>query len=362
MKRYLGILLALTMLFAICVPFVAAAESPTFTVSSTQASPGQSVSVSISLANNPGIASIKFLAVYDDSDLTLTRIEYNDAIGGLSQQPQKMSSPVTLIWINGEENSEGDWTFVTLTFEVAANASPGEKRITLTYDPDDIYNIDEVNLGVRVVNGSITVPQTETPKQTETESAPIEVTTPTMFKDVAATEWYAPWVTKAVNMGLFKGNADGTFHPNDPITRAQFVTVLWRMAGKPTPKGAAPFADVRGESEEFRNAIAWAYENGVVNGTSETAFSPRGALTREAAMTILFRLNGAKSGMEMMMTKIYDGSFTDSGAISAWAKPALYWGVYNEIISGTSTKTLSPQGTATRAQIAKILVGYSEKD
>ena len=78
-------------------------------------------------------------------------------------------------------------------------------------------------------------------------------------------------------------------------------------------------------------------------------------------MKILFFLAGGVSGGETMLTSIYDDTFTDSGEIASWAKQAMYWGVYQELISGTTATTLSPAGTATRAQLAKILVSYVDK-
>ena len=155
-KRFLSSILVIAMVLSLCTGFAAAKMAPTFTVSTDQVSPGETATVTIALTNNPGIASIKFLAAFD-SDLTLTKIEYNDEIGGSSQQPQTKDSPVTLIWYNGAANSDGDWTFVTLTFDVDENATIGNKAITLSYDPDDIYNIDEDNLDIVVVDGGVKV-------------------------------------------------------------------------------------------------------------------------------------------------------------------------------------------------------------
>ena len=134
------------------------------------------------------------------------------------------------------------------------------------------------------------------------------------------------------------------------------------MAGTPAPAGMAPFADITTQSEEFKSAISWAYEKGYVNGTSPDTFEPNASLTREAAMKILFGYAGAQSGMEMMFTGIYDEAFNDSADISAWAKEPMYWGVYKSIISGTGEGQLSPKGTATRAQLAKILIEFTEKN
>ena len=376
MRRFFGILLAFAMLLAICVPFAAAANAH-ITVEPPDVYPkaGETFNVTVSIENNPGFYSAQFFLTYDKAAMTCTGVKLGEVLAGTMSATNPAHERGAVVGAASASAVKKDGVLATVTFTAKTDvtswrfsledfllADDHGKTVANTLTLPETQETEQTQTSEQTQTQASEQTQTQTQTQTSTETASGGSTVATAFTDVATGDWYAPWVTKAVDAGLFKGNADGTFHPNDPITRAQYVTVLWRMAGKPEPKAAAPFADVAGESAEFRNAIAWAYENSVVNGTSEAAFSPRGALTREAAMTILYRLNGAKSGMESLMTQIYDDAFADSSAISAWAKPALYWGYYNEIISGTSTTTFFPQGTATRAQIAKILVGYSEKD
>lgn len=172
--------------------------------------------------------------------------------------------------------------------------------------------------------------------------------------------WGETYISEAAARRLFSGYGDGRFGPDDPMTRAQFVTVLWRMAGRPGGEEETPFTDIGGESAEFRGAIAWAYHMGYVNGISEDRFSPSGLLTREQAMKILFYFAGGVSGDEAELYDVYDRGYADSAAISSWAKEPMYWGVYNRIIAGVGDGRLDPQGTATRAQLAKILIVYLE--
>lgn len=131
-------------------------NAPQIVVESTKARAGETVSVTISLKNNPGIASLKLKVSYDAS-LTLTEIVYNNEIGGQFTFPQTMVSPATLNWVNATEDSEGDWTFATLTFKVSENAEAGNCPISITYDPDDVYDLTETNIEFAVVNGSIDV-------------------------------------------------------------------------------------------------------------------------------------------------------------------------------------------------------------
>ena len=130
---------------------------PTIVISSANASAGATnVEITVALKSNPGIASLNLLVTYEDG-LTLTDIEYNSAIGGMSQQPQKYSSPVILNWFNGVADSEGDWVFATLTFDVSVTADAGDYEISLTYNPNNVYDITETNVHFEVVNGVIAI-------------------------------------------------------------------------------------------------------------------------------------------------------------------------------------------------------------
>ena len=136
--------------------------------------------------------------------------------------------------------------------------------------------------------------------------------------------------------------------------------MLWRKAGRPEASKEPTFTDISGLSEEFQGAIAWGFSEEIINGLSETVFDPLGDLTREAALKMLYYYSGGVSGLELLFTGIYDNSFEDSADISSWAKPALYWGVYNSVIQGVSETILSPKGVVTRSQMAKMLVSYMD--
>ncbi len=130
---------------------------PTIVISSANAAAGDTnVEITVALKNNPGIASLNLLVAYDEG-LTLTDIVYNSAIGGMSQQPQTKDSPVILNWFNGTSDTEGDWIFATLKFSVASTATAGDYDITLTYDPENVYDITETNIAFDVVAGKIAV-------------------------------------------------------------------------------------------------------------------------------------------------------------------------------------------------------------
>lgn len=143
--------------FTVTVRAAVSETDPQIIIESKRAAAGESINVTISLKNNPGIASLKLKVKYDPS-LTLTEVVYNTDIGGQFQQPQRLSNPVTLNWYNGAANSEGDWLYATLTFVVSDHADGGSTAvISATYNPDDVYDITETNIPFAVIDGIITV-------------------------------------------------------------------------------------------------------------------------------------------------------------------------------------------------------------
>ena len=155
-----NLFIVLTLLSIIYKPVIIDAETSNemnIVVDSKQCLVGKEVKVNVSLKDNPGITSLKLLVTYDESLLTLENVEYNSAMGGQTMMPGKLSSPFNLTWLNPLENNEYNGVFATLTFKVKEEAIKGYiGNITITYDPDDIYNIDEENINCNITNGQIT--------------------------------------------------------------------------------------------------------------------------------------------------------------------------------------------------------------
>lgn len=174
------------------------------------------------------------------------------------------------------------------------------------------------------------------------------------FADVDPSLWYHEAVDYAVQNGLFNGTSPITFAPEDAMTRAMLVTVLHRMEGAPAPKTEAGFTDLM--QTWYRDAVAWAAENGIVNGMSAETFAPDGKVTREQAMTMLMRYASYK-GMDVSAT-VDLTQYTDSDQIGVWASDAVHWAVAVGLINGMTPTTLAPQGESTRAQVATILMRF----
>lgn len=182
------------------------------------------------------------------------------------------------------------------------------------------------------------------------------------FNDISG-NWAEKYIISAYDAKLMQGYGDKVFGPERQITRAQMAVVLWNSEGQQKPSKASAFTDLK--AGWYKDAVAWAAEKGYVKGVGNNRFNPDGTLTREQLAQILMNKSGQKSGAEMMLTTIYDSQYKDSGSISAWAKPALYWSLYNSVLCGTDSvdikDTLNAKQPATRAQIAVMLVKYQEK-
>ena len=172
---------------------------------------------------------------------------------------------------------------------------------------------------------------------------------------------YASYIARAVELGLFSGFEDGTFRPDATVTRGQFVTVLWRMMKSPESTAEVPFTDIGTLNASFRKAIAWAYENNVVSGTTETTFNPGGTISRQQALTILYRLDGQRSGMETLFAELYRRSIVDFSDISSYAKNGMLWAIYNDIAVLEDGNKLLPGGGCSRALLSVFLVKYLDE-
>lgn len=175
------------------------------------------------------------------------------------------------------------------------------------------------------------------------------------FVDVNSGAWYYDAVSFVYNKGIMNGVTSTTFEPNSTITRGMVVTMLWRMAGEPYVSGGS-FSDVA-SGRYYSTAVAWAAKNGIVDGYSSTVFGVNDPVTREQFATILYRY--AKymgySTVGSSLTGYYDAN-----SVSSWARDAMGWAVKNGIITGSGNSRLNPTGTASRAEVAQMFMSFYE--
>ncbi len=182
------------------------------------------------------------------------------------------------------------------------------------------------------------------------------------FKDVSKKAWYQNSVQYVYDQGLMNGMSETAFAPEETTTRAQLVTVLYRMENEPYCSGDYPFYDVPPQTW-CTLPVLWAYKNGIVNGTSEKLFSPMAAVSREQIATILYRFVKNYKGYDASKS-VSISKFPDANKVSDYAKEAMKWAVAEGLITGTEKNGkvyLDPQGSATRAQIATILMRFDQK-
>ena len=180
------------------------------------------------------------------------------------------------------------------------------------------------------------------------------------FTDVKADAWYYEAVQYVYEKELFAGVTTTTFEPDAPMTRAMLVSVLWRLEGRPEASGVNPFSDVQ-DGKWYTSGVLWAASKEIVSGFPNGTFAPDDSITREQMASLIMRYATYK-GIELVQGASLD-SFVDADKVQGWSKEAVAWAVAAGIISGNKqgdVYTLAPQASATRAQVASILMRFIE--
>lgn len=228
------------------------------------------------------------------------------------------------------------------------------KSVTFTFKPDKGYRVKDVKVDGKSV-GAVTTYTVD--KLTVSTRIEIEFTNGTLpFTDVHESDWFYDDVVFAYENGLFSGTSDTTFSPNTSMTRAMLVTVLYRLEGQPAVNGRSGFSDVQ-YNGYYEDAVTWAADNGIVNGTSASTFSPNANVTREQMAAILYRYAQYKKYNTAASSSL--NGFTDHASVSGYAAASLEWAVAEKLVNGSAGK-LMPTGNATRAQVAAILHRFVE--
>ena len=237
---------------------------------------------------------------------------------------------------------------------VTANRRYAERgdTVTITVKPDDGFKLDDLTVtdknGKELKltdkgNGKYTF--TMPASKVEIKATFVKEVETSPFSDVSTSAYYYEAVKWAQEKGITGGIGNGLFGPNQPCTRAQIVTFLWRAAGSPEPKSMSSFSDVSADSY-YAKAVAWAVENGITTGTGDGKFSPDATCTRAQSVTFLFRAIG----------KLVDSKaeFSDVLTDSYYAN-AVAWAVENGVTNGIGNGLFGPDNSCTRAQIVTFL-------
>lgn len=416
LRKVSRFLLALVLILGLCAPAAYAAEAPEVSISSGTVAPGGEVTLTVSIRNNPGIACTLLHIYYDTAVFSMDPDQDVRAAGGFragvvvgndistarangySECPAGKDG-VLYAWFNGtgldiHDNGE----MFVLTLHANNSAVAGTYPIELEYSQENTCNERSEEVALAILPGTVTVtgngtqtpadqggnqdgqqgqtpedpsqnpeePGTDYPGGEAGDRLPADGTDPggemaVLFED-AVGNWAESFIQRAAGQGLIQGY-NGLYRPNDSMTRAELVTILWRASGSPTG-GAASFTDLT--QDWYKDAVAWAERTGAVNGVGNGRFDPDGRVSREQLAAILHRMAGSPMGMEALVYDVYDQQYADSAQVSDWAKQSLYWAVFNEIYCGEAAlpvdQVLAPGANASRAQIAVMMVRYLDKN
>ena len=295
-----------------------------------------------SAAQADGMASIS-IASADKSSLTDAQRKYlpkNGTILNISAQVQPKNGTATHIHaLNG-----------TASVSVAYSLKSGENAAHLVaYYLAEDGSFEKLPVIYDAATGKATF------KTTHFSTFVITHEYSSDFSDVNLRKWFYNEVNTALENGWFKGLTATRFGPDDGMTRAMLVQVLYRMSGSKAAS-TAQFTDVA-DGKWYAEAIAWASENGIVNGFTDGRFQPDTLITRQQLAAILYRYDTYR-GHTPQGSAALDG-YADAASVESWAAEAMSWANGNGLVTGVTPTTLVPNGTATRAQVAVILSRYT---
>lgn len=253
------------------------------------------------------------------------------------------------------------------TVKVSPTRADKGDTVTITVDPKNGYELDK--LVVTDKNGD-TVKLTDKGNgkytfkmpgsKVEIEASFVSQADPDIglpFVDVPSGSWYEDAARYVYEKGLMAGTSDTTFSPNTTTTRGMIVTILYRLEGAPAVSGSSSFTDVAA-GRYYADAVAWAAANNIVGGYGNGLFGPNDTITREQMAAILYRYAQYK-GYDVTASADLSG-YSDAAQVSSYALAALQWANAEGLVNGTSGTTLTPGGSATRAQVAVILMRFCE--
>ena len=292
--------------------------------------------------------------------------------------PYKVMKDVTLTaeWdYNGSSSSSGSTRYTVSvedtdngSVEVSPTRASKGSTVTVTVKPDEGYELDELTVtdkngdSVKLTDkgdgkytfqmpaSKVTVEAVFTAVEPEPEGLP--------FTDVTSGDWFYDAVAYVYDKGMMEGTTDTTFAPAMNLTRSMIAQVLYNLEERPEAPGAAGFPDVAAGAW-YADAVNWAAARGIVKGYDTGAFGPEDSVTREQLAAILYRYAQAK-GYDTTRGGMAVREFSDSASISDWAQEAMAWAVNAQVLSGKGNGVLDPQGTATRAEVAQMLMNFGE--
>ena len=307
-------------------------------------------------------AVVRDKSITEQSEVDAMAKAIEDAIAALEQKPSSGGGPSSGVFFPSYPVTiPGKTENGTVTVSTK-NATSGS-TVTITVKPDDGFKLDELTVidkngnELKLTdkgNGKYTF--TMPASKVEINASFVKKVEISPFSDVSTSAYYYKAVKWAQKKGITGGIGNGLFGPNQPCTRAQIVTFLWRAAGSPVVNYAMSMSDVP-EGSYYAEAVRWALSEGITTGTTENTFSPDSECTRAQAVAFLFRYAASEA---VTLQELVSG-FSDADSVPGYALPAMNWALAEEIVQGNGSK-LMPNDSCTRAQIVTFLFrAYQDK-
>ena len=300
-------------------------------------------------------AVVRDKSITEQSEVDAMAKAIEDAIAALEQKPSSGGGPSSGVFFPSYPVTiPGKTENGTVTVSTK-NATSGS-TVTITVKPDDGFKLDELTVidkngnELKLTdkgNGKYTF--TMPASKVEINASFVKKVEISPFSDVSTSAYYYKAVKWAQKKGITGGIGNGLFGPNQPCTRAQIVTFLWRAAGSPVVNYAMNMSDVP-EGSYYAEAVRWALSEGITTGTTENTFSPDSECTRAQAVAFLFRYAASEA---VTLQELVSG-FSDADSVPGYALSAMNWALAEEIVQGNGSK-LMPNDSCTRAQIVTFL-------
>ena len=300
-------------------------------------------------------AVVRDKSITEQSEVDAMAKAIEDAIAALEQKPSSGGGPSSGVFFPSYPVTiPGKTENGTVTVSTK-NATSGS-TVTITVKPDDGFKLDELTVidkngnELKLTdkgNGKYTF--TMPASKVEINASFVKKVEISPFSDVSTSAYYYKAVKWAQKKGITGGIGNGLFGPNQPCTRAQIVTFLWRAAGSPVVNYAMNMSDVP-EGSYYAEAVRWALSEGITTGTTENTFSPDSECTRAQAVAFLFRYAASEA---VTLQELVSG-FSDADSVPGYALHAMNWALAEEIVQGNGSK-LMPNDSCTRAQIVTFL-------
>ena len=351
---------------------------PTLQAAADAANSSDTIVVKSGASHDLTFTTNKSVKVKNDTGAEIT-VKFNGTdkkVGNGETETFTYSKPSSSGSSGGSSSGSGSNTFSVTTSAVdngGVNASPSKaakgKTVTITLSPDKGYKLDKLT----VTDGSgkaisttkksdtvytFTMPASQVKVGVSYVKIASEPEQTTGYADVAANDWFADAVQYVSDKGMMNGTGKNTFGPQLTTTRGMIVTVLYRLEKEPQAS-AASFTDVA-SGEYYANAVAWANANGIVSGYGNGKFGPNDTITREQLAAILYRYAQFKKYDVSVGEDTNILSYTDAQSVSSYAVPAMQWACGAGVVTGKTGGKLAPKGSATRAEVATMLMRFCE--